>query len=137
VLVASCANTATYKPQTAIVGYTDRHIFQNKYEVSFRGGKNTPMQHVWEWAYKRAAEVTLENNYRYFVVTDEEERYYQPSKDHEDSDSLTKSLIDIGGPFPEVTLKIKCYKDRPKNADDAINAEELIRGNVEVPPSTN
>lgn len=136
-LVTRCASTATYTPRTAIVGYTDKHVYQNKYQVSFRGGKNTPMKQVWEWAYKRAAEVTLENNYRYFVVTDEKEHYSHLSDEVKEQDSRTKDLLNMGGPFPEVNLSIKCYKDHPKHTDDVIDAKKLIQGDIEVPSPSN
>ncbi|MCB1116059.1 MAG: hypothetical protein KDK71_06275 [Chlamydiia bacterium] len=135
-LFVGCAKTATYKPRTAIVGYTDKHTYMNKFQVSFRGGKYTPMNQVWEWAYKRAAEVTIDNGYRYFVVFEEKEHFYNLSEDLKGEKDSTKDWADIGGPFPEVTLSFKCYKERPSNTDDAIDAEELLRGNVDVPASS-
>lgn len=139
-LTMSCATNATYKPRTAIVGYTDRHIFDNKYEITFRGGTSTDMAQVWEWAYRRAAEVTIDNGYTYFAVTSEEETYESANTvlgDEWDetirrsSGGYVKGSYVIGDSFPMVKLSIKCYKEEPKNAEvnnavDYLNSHPLV-----------
>ncbi len=52
------------------VGYSELRLESNRYKVSFSGNSSTSRQTVENYLLYRAAEVTLQNGYDYFVQAD-------------------------------------------------------------------
>lgn len=50
-------------------GYSEQRVEQNRYRVSYAGNSATPRERVEDYLLYRAAELTLENGYDYFVMT--------------------------------------------------------------------
>ncbi len=83
-LVAGCMTETTYRPATGHgfnrTGYSDRQIEQNRYLVTFAGNSVTDRDTVERYLLFRAAELTLQNGYDYFVEvqrdTDRQARTY-------------------------------------------------------------
>lgn len=73
-LVAGCATPTTYRPATGSgfsrTGYSDLRIEPNRYRVTFAGNTVTDRDIVERYLLFRAAELTLQNGYDYFVMAD-------------------------------------------------------------------
>ena len=73
-LVAGCATETPYRPATGVgfsrTGYSDRQIEPNRFLVSFAGNSVTSRDTVERYLFFRAAELTLQNGYDYFVMAD-------------------------------------------------------------------
>lgn len=72
--VAACATSTPYGPATAKspYGFSDQKIEDNRYRIVFRGNSSTERETVETYLLYRAAELTLESGYDYFVVTEQD-----------------------------------------------------------------
>ncbi|MBW4329441.1 hypothetical protein KY084_00930 [Stakelama sp. CBK3Z-3] len=75
VLTAGCATPTPYRPATGVGGYNDNgysdmRIEQNRYRVMFSGNSLTSRETVERYLLYRAAELTLQQGYDYFVMAD-------------------------------------------------------------------
>lgn len=67
--LAACATATPYQPVSrGGYGYADAKIEDNRARVTFRGNSVTDRQTVENYLLYRAAEVTLENGFDYFVT---------------------------------------------------------------------
>ena len=55
-------------------GFTETQLSQNIWKVYFRGNGKTTMQRATDFCLLRSAELTLENGYKYFTITDKDSR---------------------------------------------------------------
>lgn len=73
-LVAGCATETRYRPATGQgfnrTGYSDRQIEPNRFIVSFAGNSVTSRDTVERYLFFRAAELTLQQGFDYFVMAD-------------------------------------------------------------------
>ncbi|RYY06117.1 MAG: hypothetical protein EON55_24165, partial [Alphaproteobacteria bacterium] len=73
-MVAGCATETRYRPATgqgfSRTGYSDRQIEPNRFLVNFQGNSVTSRDTVERYLFFRAAELTLQNGYDYFVMAD-------------------------------------------------------------------
>ena len=73
-MVAGCATETTYRPATGQgfnrTGYSDRQVEPDRFLVSFAGNSVTSRDTVERYLLFRAAELTLQNGYDYFVMAD-------------------------------------------------------------------
>lgn len=69
VAVAGCATA--YQPYGLSGGFSEQYRGENAYRIRFEGNGYTRAAHVQEMAFLRAAELTLEKGFRYFVVLSE------------------------------------------------------------------
>ena len=73
-LVSACATETAYRPATGSgfnrTGYSDIRIEPNRYRVTFAGNTVTDRDVVERYLLFRAAELTLQNGYDYFVMAD-------------------------------------------------------------------
>jgi len=92
-LVAGCATETTYRPATgqgfSRTGYSDRRIKDNRFLVSFAGNSVTSRDTVERYLFFRAAELTLQQGYDYFLMADRDTNLQ----------SRTFSTPGIGGGF--------------------------------------
>jgi hypothetical protein len=93
VALTSCA-TIYQKEGIFTNGYSDLRSGQDTFVITFRANEHTPAAKVKKYALKRAAELTLKNGYRYFVVLDETGK--------------ARNLY-----YPSIRLTIQCFHDRP------------------------
>ncbi len=72
--ISACATQPAYKQATSYNGrgYSDQIIESNRFYVSFKGSSTTPRDEVETFLLLRAAELTLENGFDYFVVVERE-----------------------------------------------------------------
>lgn len=71
-LVISCATA--YQPRGLTGGFSETQVSATSYIVQFRGNGFSTSAGVAMLVLRRAAELTLENGFRYFRVTDSENR---------------------------------------------------------------
>ncbi len=73
-LVAGCATETPYRPATGQgfyrTGYSDRMVEPGRFLVSFAGNSVTSRDTVERYLFFRAAELTLQNGFDYFVMAD-------------------------------------------------------------------
>ena len=73
-MTAGCATETAYRPATgtgfARAGYSDRMIEANRYMVSFAGNSYTSRDTVERYLLFRAAELTVQHGYDYFILAD-------------------------------------------------------------------
>lgn len=72
--MAACATSTPYGPATGKnpYGFSDQKIEDNRYRIVFRGNSSTEREAVETYLLYRAAELTLENGFDYFVVTEQD-----------------------------------------------------------------
>lgn len=75
VSLSACMTATPYQPATAgrsasSGGYSDTQIESNRFRVSFKGNSLTARETVERYLLYRAAELTLQNGYDYFVLAD-------------------------------------------------------------------
>lgn len=72
--LASCMTATPYQPASASGsirnGYSDEQIEENRFRVSFSGNSLTSRETVERYLLYRAAELTLQNGFDYFVLAD-------------------------------------------------------------------
>lgn len=92
-MVAGCATETTYRPATGQgfnrTGYSDRQVEPNRFLVSFAGNSVTSRDTVERYLLFRAAELTLQSGYDYFVMANRDT----------DLQSRTYSTPGFGGGF--------------------------------------
>lgn len=73
-LVAGCATETPYRPATGQgfnrTGFSDQRIEANRFLVNFAGNTVTDRDTVERYLLYRAAELTLQNGYDYFITVD-------------------------------------------------------------------
>ena len=73
-MTAGCATETPYRPATgsgfARAGYSDRQVEGNRYVVSFAGNSYTSRDTVEKYLLYRAAQLTLQQGYDYFILAD-------------------------------------------------------------------
>jgi hypothetical protein len=78
--LAACATPTPYQPaQSGREGYTERRIENDRFMISFQGNSLTERNTVEAYLLYRAAELTLDSGYDYFMVlnrdVDQKSRY--------------------------------------------------------------
>lgn len=65
-LLFACATP--YQKKGFRGGWTDSQISENTFKISFKGNASTKQERVEELALLRAADLTLNNGYKYFIL---------------------------------------------------------------------
>ena len=115
-LSGGCASTGYGKRGLVGGGYSDKEIGPGAYEISFLAQRRS-----FDWTKDaivyRAAELTYENGYRYFQVTDAADKSY-----------VIKTMGPYGGGTsnytPVIKLKIQCYKVPPDG--EVVDAYKML-----------
>ena len=75
-MVGGCATSTPYQPLSAVSpasgGYTDQRLAENRFRVTFAGNMLTTRERVESYLLFRAAELTVEQGFDWFVVVDRE-----------------------------------------------------------------
>lgn len=88
--LAACAQPTPYQPARDGYGFTQQRLEDNRYRIVFRGNSLTAPQVVEDYMLYRAAEITLQSGYDYFVVAD---------KDLDKSTQYLATFTDPGYPY--------------------------------------
>lgn len=67
-LLVGCATS--YQPKGLTGGFSEIQIAKGTYQITFEGNGFTDKRKTIDFTLLRSAEITLENGYRYFVITD-------------------------------------------------------------------
>jgi hypothetical protein len=70
--LAACAQPTPYQPARDGYGFTQQRIEDNRYRIVFTGNSLTPLQVVEDYMLYRAAEITLQAGYDYFIIADKQ-----------------------------------------------------------------
>ncbi len=72
--LVGCATSTPYGPATGNnpYGFTDQRIEENRYRITFRGNSSTTREAVETFLLFRAAELTVESGFDYFIVTEQD-----------------------------------------------------------------
>lgn len=72
VTAAACAQQTAYGPANGRTGYAEQKIENNRYRVSFSGNSLTERETVETYLLYRAAELTVNSGYDYFIVVQQD-----------------------------------------------------------------
>lgn len=79
--LSGCVTVTPYAPENQGYGYFEQRLEKNRFRVNFNGNASTPRQTVENYLLFRAAELTVQNGYDYFVLssdgTEANTRYLQ------------------------------------------------------------
>ena len=89
-LLAACGTPTPYQPVTNGFGYAEQPLETGRYRVSFFGNSLTARETVENYLLYRAAELTLDQGYDYFIVAEE---------DVERNTQYRTTYSDVGAPF--------------------------------------
>ena len=71
--LAACATSTPYQPaDRGGYGFSDQRIEETKYRITFRGNSSTSRETVENSLLYRAAELTVESGFDYFVVSEQD-----------------------------------------------------------------
>lgn len=131
-LCTGCATTYSERGFFG-TGYSEIRTNPDTFIVTFKGNAATYRDDVTKYALLRAAELTLQNGYKYFVVLASEDRTssydyvntdtkISKSEDFK-SDSAKASTSTTSGTVvhPGTSLRIQCFEEKPLS-NDAIDA---------------
>lgn len=73
-LLVACATSTPYGPASGKnpYGFSDQKIEDGRYRIVFRGNSSTTRETVETFLLYRAAELTLENGFDYFIVSEQD-----------------------------------------------------------------
>ena len=67
--ICACASTTPYQPLSRGEGYSEQKLEANRYRIAFAGNSSTPRRTIENYVLYRAAELTLDNGFDYFVLS--------------------------------------------------------------------
>jgi hypothetical protein len=86
--LSACAQPTPYQPARDGYGFSQQRLEDNRFRIVFSGNSLTPLPVVEDYMLYRAAELTLESGYDYFIVADKK------------TDKRTRYLASYYDPFP-------------------------------------
>ena len=92
-LLAACGTPTPYQPVSDGHGYADQPLETDRYRVTFSGNSLTSRETVENYLLYRAAEVTLERGFDYFVIAED---------DVERNTRYRTTFSGVGAPFGSV-----------------------------------
>ncbi|MHC4203810.1 MAG: CC0125/CC1285 family lipoprotein [Planctomycetota bacterium] len=115
-------------------GYSDKRFSENEFHVRFVANNNTPSRAVCGYLYRRAAELALENGFRYFAVIrgprqlTERMVMYQSENHFKDmADPIEFEVADPG----KLHMTIRCFEDAREECDmTLIDARAYLQKHV-------
>ena len=125
-LLAGCS-TSYHQKGFLGDGYSDYRVNQDKFAVTFRGNEYTDSEDVRRFALTRAAELTLQNGFRYFKILSEKDisRQAVEISTTEQNESVVQRKVKKQA--PGIDLMIHCFDQEPEG--DAIEAREFLSYN--------
>lgn len=125
-LLAGCA-TSYHQKGFFGDGYSDYRVNQDKFAVTFRGNEFTDSEDVRRFALVRAAELTLQNGFRYFKILSEKDVSRQAVETSTKENEISTLKRKVKKQAPGIDLMIRCFDQEPDG--DAIDAREFITYN--------
>ncbi len=142
-LITGCAVNQYHAKDYQGNGYSEYRMTSDRFAVTYRGSRNTDPEDVKHYALKRAAEVTSNYGYRYFVVESERDLTKTTVvKSTKEETTLVEDLwTDLLYPVKStkeqasekknyaLELSIRCFTSRPKK-EEAIDAYQFLAYNI-------
>lgn len=126
-------------------GYSETQLGENIFQVSFRGNGYTSCERASDFSLLRAAELTLEKGFRYFVIVESEEHtkigmYTTPAQSYTTGSAYgygnyaygSATTTTYGGQTyiiskPRAKNTILCFKEKPEINGLVFDAEFVIK----------
>jgi len=115
-------------------GYSDRRFSENEFYIKFVTNNNAPSRAVSGYLYRRAAELTLENGFKYFAVIRGPRQLTKrmniyPSEDHWQD---MAEPVEFEVPNPRwLHMTIRCFKDVREECDmNLIDAKAYLQKHI-------
>lgn len=108
-LLSACA-TGYQREGVFLNGYSDYKAASNQFVVTFRANEFTPQEKVLKYVMKRAAEITIQNGYHYFLIIDEMNHQIKKGKSFS---------------YPSCRISIQCFHEAPSHGV-FIDAREFL-----------
>lgn len=144
--ISGCATP--YKKSGFMGGYSDTKIQDDIFKVKFKGNAFIGRDEVADFALLRCAELTLNNEYKYFIVLDEES-YAKTGTFTTPVTSQTTGQVQAYGSSgtyqgqttysggqtysmrkPRTSMMIKCFKEKPDDIQALIYDAEQVQANL-------
>jgi hypothetical protein len=103
---------------TSAGGYSDKKFSENIFHVRFVANNSTPSGIVCDYLYQRAAELTLENGFKYFTIIRGPRQLTQRVYIYASQDSWKDAMDPIETEVPDagrLRMTIQCFKEPPEN----------------------
>lgn len=71
-LLAACAQPTPYQAAVDGYGFTQQRLEDNRFRINFSGNSVTPLPVVEDYMLYRAAEITVDQGYDYFEISDKD-----------------------------------------------------------------
>lgn len=143
-ILSGCASP--YQKEGLTGGYSDMRVRDNVFRVSFKGNRVTSEQRVIDLAHVRAAEVTLQNGYKYFIILDQGQ-FVPASPNTTPATANTSGMVNAnnygifnigatngtyaGGKAESfanlrITLTIACFAEKPQTGSLLYDAQQVL-----------
>ena len=119
---------------TSAGGYSDKKISEDTFYVRFVANDNTSPKVVCSYLYRRAAELTRENGFRFFTVIRGPDQLTERLEIYSDKEHYEGIKPPFEADVPDASrliMTIKCFQDIPEICDmHLINAQEYLANYV-------
>ncbi len=132
-----------YKAKDSEGGYSETKMQEGVYSIEFKGNSDTSVQRVLDFAYLRAADLTLKNGYKYFTVSNQKTDRTTTSSSVPETTPLecigqncygnrytTWRNFTYQAPF--TYLMVECHKELPANASGTVFDASQVKANVQT-----
>jgi len=122
-LFSGCAGTS-YRKATSWTpyGYSDTKKSNNTYYITFKASNLTTLEKVEDYTLLRSAEVTIENDYKYFKIDSGKSTYIQHTINSCANGICTPIPINTPTAFNAIT----CFKEKTKGKDIIYDAKIIV-----------
>jgi len=118
-------------------GYSDTRLSEDTFHVRFVANNNTQSRTVYDYLYRRAAELTLENGFKYFAIIRGSSHLTQRMYIHASPDSWKDRVDPIETDVPDpgrLHMTIQCFKETPEDRQMHFIDAELNMPKHPYPP---
>jgi hypothetical protein len=126
-LIFGCGATA-YQPYGLAGGYSDKRLSNDEFIISFDGNIRTDPDRAIHFTMLRAAEITLNKGYKYFVI-ERRSSNFNPNEPYVDGTTYSPGSIQSIGDTAHTWILIKCYKRLPAGVQsyDADIVQKMLK----------
>jgi len=110
-LVFGCGATA-YQPYGLTGGYSDKKLSEDEFLISFDGNIRTDGDRAIHFTMLRAADITLSNGYKFFVIEQGSFKLL-PNEPYVEGTAYSPGYIHSPGDTAHTWILIKCYMSLP------------------------
>lgn len=140
--LAGCT-TGNYQRFNDGVGYQETQLNTNEYNVTYTGTRSTNIKKVNDFVLLRSAEITLENGYKYFMITEAKNNRYEVGSTRSSSTevamienrmpSIPGTWAGSNSPQAKSEMIILMYNEKPDGiAYDAKQIETALKNEYQI-----